>query len=195
MDLVVCNVNFLWGFNKSFTKKKVMKKKLLPIFISLIFVVFFIIFYKGLKVTNIYIPEARVKNEIPIFNTKFFRSNNKINSSNIFESDKFYLLNIWSSWCVPCRKEHPFLMSLIENDKLTIIGMNYKDNKSNAENFLKELGNPYNEIFVDIDGTIAIEWGAYGIPESFLIYNSKIIKKYIGPLNKKLINEMEILIK
>jgi len=172
-----------------------MKKKLLPIFIILIFVVFFIIFYKGLKVTNIYIPEAGVKNEIPIFNTKLFRSNNKINSSNIFESDKSYLLNIWSSWCVPCRKEHPFLMSLIENDKLTIIGMNYKDNKSNAENFLKELGNPYNEIFVDIDGTIAIEWGAYGIPESFLIYNSKIIKKYIGPLNKKLINEMEILIK
>ena len=73
--------------------------------------------------------------------------------------------------------------------------MNYKDNKKNAEDFLEKLGNPYNEIFVDLDGTIAIELGAYGVPESFLIYNNKIIKKYIGPLNKKLINEMKKTIK
>ena len=60
---------------------------------------------------------------------------------------------------------------------------------------MKELGNPYKEIFVDADGIIAIEWGAYGVPESFLIYNKKIIKKYVGPLNEELINEMKVLIK
>tara|TARA_Y100001968_G_C18722310_1_gene420714 strand:- start:209 stop:469 length:261 start_codon:yes stop_codon:yes gene_type:complete len=86
-------------------------------------------------------------------------------------------------------------MSLKLNSEINIIGMNYKDNKKNAKNFLKELGNPYKDIFVDSDGTIAIEWGAYGVPESFLIYNNKIIKKYIGPLNEELINEMRILIK
>tara|TARA_Y100001958_G_scaffold62110_1_gene41758 strand:+ start:54 stop:314 length:261 start_codon:yes stop_codon:yes gene_type:complete len=86
-------------------------------------------------------------------------------------------------------------MSLKLNSGINIIGMNYKDNKQNAKNFLKELGNPYKDIFVDSDGTIAIEWGAYGVPESFLIYNNKIIKKYIGPLNEELINEMRILIK
>ena len=73
--------------------------------------------------------------------------------------------------------------------------MNYKDNRKNAENFLQELGNPYKEVFIDLDGTIAIEWGAYGVPESFFIQNNKIIKKYTGPLNQQLIDEIKILIK
>ena len=89
----------------------------------------------------------------------------------------------------------PMLGDLNLDDKLDIIGMNYKDNLKNAENFLKELGNPYKEIFIDLDGTIAIEWGAYGVPESFLIYNNEIIKKYIGPLNQELVNEINLLIK
>ena len=71
----------------------------------------------------------------------------------------------------------------------------YKDSKENAKNFLKELGNPYNQIIFDSKGTNAIEWGAYGVPESFLINNNKIIKKYIGPLNKVSIEEIELYIK
>tara|TARA_B100001121_G_C18365965_1_gene469336 strand:- start:331 stop:591 length:261 start_codon:yes stop_codon:yes gene_type:complete len=86
-------------------------------------------------------------------------------------------------------------MNLNLYNKVKIIGMNYKDDLKNANIFLKELGNPYNEIFLDSDGTIAIEWGAYGVPESFLIRNNKIIKKYIGPLNEKLIDEIKLLIK
>ncbi len=172
-----------------------MKKKILILSILLVFVVIFIIFYKGLKDTNIYIPEKEINNNLPIFDSELFDSKEKINSYKIFELDKFYLLNIWSSWCVPCRQEHPFLMKLIKNNKITIIGMNYKDNKKNAKNFLNELGNPYEKIFMDLDGTIAIEFGAYGVPESFLIYNKKIIKKYIGPLNKELINDIQLLIK
>ena len=172
-----------------------MKNKILPYFVILVFGIIFYIFYKGLKDTNIYTPDTNVKNDIPVFNTKDFSSSKNLHSSSIFESDKFYLVNIWSSWCVPCRKEHPLLMSLNLDNNLNIIGMNYKDNKKNAENFLKELGNPYKEIFVDIDGTIAIEWGAYGVPETFLIYDNKIIKKYIGPLNQKLIDEIKVLIK
>ena len=172
-----------------------MKNKILPFFVILVFGIIFYVFYKGLEDSNIYIPDANIKNDIPVFNTKDFSSSKNLHSSSIFKSDKSYLVNIWSSWCVPCRKEHPLLMSLNLENKLNIIGMNYKDNKKNAENFLKELGNPYKEIFIDIDGTIAIEWGAYGVPESFLIYNNKIIKKYIGPLNQKLIDEIKILVK
>ena len=86
-------------------------------------------------------------------------------------------------------------MNLNSDNKVNIIGMNYKDNLKNAENFLKELGNPYKEIFIDVDGTIAIEWGAYGVPETFLIYNNEVIKKFIGPLNQKLIDEIYLLIK
>ena len=168
-----------------------MKNKILPFFIIIIFSLIFIIFYKGLEDSNIYTPDINVKNDIPKFDTKDFFSGENLKSSNIFESDKIYLLNIWSSWCVPCRQEHSFLMNLNLENKIKIIGMNYKDNKKNAENFLEELGNPYKDIFMDTDGTIAIELGAYGVPESFLILNNKIVKKYIGPLNKKLINEIK----
>ena len=172
-----------------------MKKKLLPFLVILIFGIIFIIFYKGLEDTNIYTPNLNVKKNIPTFNSKDFYSDISLKSEDFFEPDKIYLLNIWSSWCVPCRQEHPLLMMLAQNDKINIIGLNYKDNKENAVNFLQELGNPYKKIFIDLDGTKAIEWGAYGVPESFLIYNNKIIKKYIGPLNQNLINEMKQLIK
>ena len=172
-----------------------MKNKILPFSVIIIFGIIFFIFYRGLEDTKIYIPDNNIKKEIPVFNTKDFFSEENLKSSSIFELDKIYLLNIWSSWCVPCRKEHPFLMNLNLDNKVNIIGVNYKDNLEKAENFLNELGNPYKEIFIDLDGTIAIEWGAYGVPESFLIHNNQIIKKYIGPLNQKLIDEINLLIK
>lgn len=172
-----------------------MKKKLLPFFVVIIFGIVFIVFYKGLEDTNIYTPDLNVQRDVTIFNTKDFYSEKALKSLDIFEFDKTYLLNIWSSWCVPCRQEHPLLMTLKQNDKIDIIGLNYKDNKKNAVKFLQELGNPYEKIFIDLDGTQAIEWGAYGVPESFLIYNNEIIKKYIGPLNEDLISEIKYLIK
>jgi cytochrome c biogenesis protein CcmG, thiol:disulfide interchange protein DsbE len=171
-----------------------MKNKLSPIFITIIFIIIFTIFYKGLKNTNIYTPEKKINNKIPLFSADLFSSNKTINSTELFSSDKFYLLNIWSSWCVPCRKEHPLLMNLAKNKKIEVIGINYKDNKINAQSFLDELGNPYKNIIFDKEGINAIEWGAYGVPESFLIHNDIILKKYIGPLNKELTKEIILLI-
>ncbi len=172
-----------------------MKNKLLPIFITSIFIIVFIFFYRGLQNTNIYTPEIKINNKIPSFKGNLFDSNEVTNSSNLFNTDKFYLLNIWSSWCVPCRKEHVLLMNLRKNKKLEVIGINYKDTKINAENFLAELGNPYKKIIFDKEGINAIEWGAYGVPESFLIKDGIIIKRYIGPLNKKLTKEIKSIIK
>jgi len=172
-----------------------MRNKLLPISISSIFIIIFVIFYKGLQDTNIYTPEEKINNEIPTFSAKLFYSNKEVNSSEIFELNNFYLLNIWSSWCVPCRQEHPLLMSLIKNNRIKVIGLNYKDTKKNAKIFLNELGNPFEKIIFDKEGINAIEWGAYGVPESFLIYDGKIIKKYIGPLNRKLLKEINSIIK
>tara|TARA_X000000368_G_C22809198_1_gene613888 strand:- start:170 stop:754 length:585 start_codon:yes stop_codon:yes gene_type:complete len=194
MDMVISGINIFWRFIK-FSTKKNMKKKILPISIILIFGLIFIVFYKGLQDSNIYTPDANIKNDIPIFNTKDFYSDETINSFGFFKVDKNYLLNIWSSWCVPCRQEHKFLMVLNEENKINLIGLNYKDNKKKAKKFLDELGNPYNKVFVDLDGTIAIEWGAYGVPESYLILNNKIVKKYIGPLNQKSIDEIKLFIK
>ena len=171
-----------------------MKNKLLPLSIVSIFIIIFIILFKGLQGTKIYIPETRINNEIPSFYAKLFYSNKVVNSSEIFHPDEYYLLNIWSSWCIPCRQEHPLLMGLIKNKKIKVIGINYKDNKKKAENFLNELGNPYKKIIFDKDGTIAIEWAAYGVPESFLIHDGNIVKKYTGPLSQNLIKEIESLI-
>jgi len=172
-----------------------MKNKLLPIFITSIFIIIFIFFYIGLQNTNIYTPETKIRNKIPSFKGDLFYSDETINSSNFFNSDKFYLLNIWSSWCVPCRQEHPILMELSKNNNINVIGINYKDTKKNANSFLEELGNPYNKIIFDNKGTISIEWGAYGVPESFLINKNKVIKKFIGPLTERSIEEIILFIK
>ena len=172
-----------------------MKNKFLPFSVTLIFLVIFIIFYKGLKDTNIYTPEVKINSEIPSFSAELFYSNKIVNASEIFDLNKYYLLNIWSSWCIPCRQEHSILIDLAKDKNVKVIGINYKDNKENAEKFLKELGNPYERIIFDKNGIVAIEWGAYGVPESFLIYNGKIIKKYVGPLKKKSIKEIKLLIK
>ena len=172
-----------------------MKNKLLPTTITLIFIIIFIVFYKGLKDTNIYTPETKINNKVPSLLVNLFDTGKTVNTFEIFKSDKFYLLNIWSSWCVPCKQEHPILMELSQNDNLEVIGINYKDTKKNANDFLKDLGNPYDNIIFDNKGTNAIEWGAYGVPESFLINNNKIIKKYIGPLSKGSLQEIKLFIK
>ena len=172
-----------------------MKNKLLLISITSVLIIIFIIFYKGLQDTNIYVPEIKINNKIPLFSADLFYSNKLVNSQELFKLDKFYLLNIWSSWCVPCRQEHPLLMNLSKSNDVEIIGLNYKDTKTNANIFLNKLGNPYKKIIFDQAGINAIEWGAYGVPESFLINEGMIIKKYIGPLNKESIKEIKFLIK
>ena len=190
----ISNIDILWGVNK-FSTKKVMKKKLIPLFIIFLFGGTFFVFYKSLEDSNIYTPDTEIKNNIPIFVTKDLYSDISLSSSDIFKSDKVYLVNIWSSWCVPCRQEHPLLMKLKKDGKIIVVGMNYKDNKQNAQNFLKELGNPYEMVLVDLDGTIAIDWGAYGVPESYFIYSNKVIKKFIGPLNQQSIEKIKLLVK
>ena len=172
-----------------------MKIKILPLFLTIIFLFIFLIFYKGLQNSNIYIPDANIGENISNFKAKIFDKDNEIFLEDIFKKDKFYLINIWASWCVPCRDEHSFLINLSNQKNIEIIGINYKDNIKNAKNFLRELDNPYQIILSDKNGTISIELGAYGVPESFLIYNQKIIKKIIGPLTNKTLIEIKRLIK
>jgi cytochrome c biogenesis protein CcmG, thiol:disulfide interchange protein DsbE len=173
-----------------------MKNNIYFIIITSFFIFCFVIFYKGLNHSNIYTPESNIKKNIPIFNARDLYSNKKINSEEIFFDNKFYILNIWASWCLPCRDEHPILIELSKNQSIKLVGLNYKDNLINAKKFIKDLGNPYSQILIDKDGTLAVEFGSYGVPETFIIdKDKKIIKKFIGPLNKKLLEEIELYLK
>ena len=171
-----------------------MKSKIISFLIIIPLILIFIILYIGLNKSKFYEPKSKIEN-IPEFTAITFFKKKKVNTQNIFFKDKFYLFNIWASWCVPCKDEHPLLVSLGNNDQLEIIGLNYKDNLKNAEKFLNELGNPYKKILIDRDGTKAIEWGAFGVPETFLVFENKIVKKFIGPLNIKSVKEIEEIIK
>ena len=172
-----------------------MKSKFNPLILILIFLIIFVIFFKGLKNSNIYTPNTSLEKKIPLLELKSFENNSIIISEKIFKDDNYYFMNIWASWCIPCKDEHKFLMQLKKNGKMKLIGFNYKDNFKNASSFLKDLGNPYDIIVSDKDGTASIEWGAYGVPESFLVYQNKIIKRFIGPINNEDFLEIQKIIR
>lgn len=100
------------------------------------------------------------------------------------------LVNVFASWCVACRAEHPLFMALKEKGAVTIHGLNYKDQPADAEKWLNELGDPYTRTGADIDGRVAIDWGVYGVPETFVIdRQGRIAYKQIGPLNPVVIEQ------
>lgn len=99
---------------------------------------------------------------------------------------KVTLVNVFASWCGPCRDEHPLLLALSRDERISIAGLNYKDVAANARRFLGELGNPYDAIGVDARGRAAIDWGVYGVPETFLIgKDGTILYKQVGPLSEE----------
>ncbi|CDX50162.1 periplasmic thioredoxin of cytochrome c-type biogenesis [Mesorhizobium plurifarium] len=96
---------------------------------------------------------------------------------------KVTLVNVFASWCAPCREEHPVLLGLSQDKRFTLAALNYKDQPENARRFLGDLGNPYQAIGVDPAGRAAIDWGVYGVPETFVIgKDGKIAYKHVGPL-------------
>ena len=93
------------------------------------------------------------------------------------------IVNVWASWCVPCRQEHPALVELAKNPAIRVVGINYKDNPDNARRFLRDLGNPFAAIGADSSGRAAIDRGVYGVPETFVVGPDGTIRhKHIGPL-------------
>ena len=173
-----------------------MKKKTLLIIITIFVLFCFVVLLKGLSNSNTYVPDTKVGKQLLSFKAKKLFNNEEVISDELFFENKIYLLNLWASWCVPCRTEHPLLMQLSNNPSIRIIGLNYKDDLTNAKKFINQMGNPYSEILIDNDGTISIELGAYGIPETFIIDKNKIIlKKFVGPINDQSLKEIESLLK
>jgi cytochrome c biogenesis protein CcmG, thiol:disulfide interchange protein DsbE len=97
--------------------------------------------------------------------------------------DAVTVLNVWASWCVPCRDEAPLLVKLAQDKRIRLVGINYKDQADNARRFLGRFGNPFTASGADISGRTAIEWGVYGVPETFIVgRDGRIAYKLVGPL-------------
>ena len=102
--------------------------------------------------------------------------------SSLFKG-KVTVLNVWSSWCAPCREEHPILLGLARDGRFDLIGLDYKDPPDKALKFLADFGTPFSVIGIDPDGRAAIDWGVYGVPETFVVgKDGKIAFKHVGPL-------------
>jgi len=173
-----------------------MKNKFIPIAIVFFFIFIFMVFLNGLKNSHIYVPKKLTQETFETFKSNDLFFGNEVISDDIFVKSEYYLVNIWASWCKPCKLEHHFLMKLKQNNSIKIIGLNYKDDLTNAKNFISKLGNPYSVNLIDKEGTISINFGAYGVPETFLINKDKIIiKRFIGPLDKNSLNEIYSILK
>lgn len=105
--------------------------------------------------------------------------------------DKISIVNIFASWCTPCRAEHPILMDIAKNyPELQMIGINTRDKTDNALKFLDTLGNPYDAVGVDANGRAIVEWGGYGVPETFIVDQSGQIRfKFVGPISPAIFEE------
>ena len=96
---------------------------------------------------------------------------------------KAWVLNVWASWCGPCRDEHPQVLALARGNYAPIVGLNYKDQRDDARGWLQQLGDPYTVSLSDSDGRTGIDWGVYGVPETFVIDKQGVIRfKHVGPL-------------
>jgi cytochrome c biogenesis protein CcmG, thiol:disulfide interchange protein DsbE len=138
-------------------------------------------------------PSAFLNKNLPAFNAESLFEGNK-NISNLEFKNKLVLINFFASWCIPCKAEHPLFFQIKKNNPdLIILGINHKDIKNDAISYLDTEGNPYDYIGIDSKGLIGLEFGVFGLPETFIVNKSgKIIFKYLGPLTKEIIkNEIQ----
>ena len=170
-------------------------RKINYIIISIVFSFLFIILYFSLDNERVYNTKDLIGKKISHVEINSFQSNETINTKE-FVNNEFTILNFWASWCGPCRTEHPNLVRLSKIKNLKLVGINFKDDKENAKNFLKENGNPFDILAEDKNGKNSVNFGVYGIPETILIDSElKILKKPIGPLNIKDVNEIRKIVK
>ena len=140
------------------------------------------------------LPSNLLNKNVPKFEANSLIKNEKFISSEEF-GNEIVLVNFFATWCKPCLEEHSYIKRFSSEKKIRIIGINYKDNKKATINWLNKLGNPYSDIPIDKDGRIAIEWGVYGIPETFLINSKGVIKyKHIGPVTEKIYKKINVLV-
>ena len=163
-----------------------MMRFILPLVIFLVLSAFL---YKGLHLDPHEVPSPLIDKPAPAFNLPQLQETNKSFSPADMKG-KVWLLNAWSSWCVSCKEEHPVLMDLAQKNIVPIYGLDYKDKREDALRQLSQGGNPYVLSVMDREGRTGIDYGVYGVPETYVIDKQGIIRyKQIGPVNYQNLRE------
>ncbi|WJW76493.1 DsbE family thiol:disulfide interchange protein [Thiohalobacter sp. IOR34] len=163
-----------------------MNRYLLPLGIFAVLVVLLAV---GLGLDPRKVPSPLIDKPAPAFSLpRLHQPEQSIGTADM--KGKVWLLNVWASWCSACRSEHPLVIELGRRAGIEIVGLDYKDQREDALRWLRMLGDPYTSIAFDADGRVGIDWGVYGVPESFLIDKQGIIRyKQIGPIDRESLEE------
>lgn len=160
-----------------------MSKKALLIVPLVVFLGIAGFLWQGLSLDPKILPAAMVGKEVPDFQLPTLLNNAQVVTSQILKG-KVILLNVWASWCASCRAEHYVLMDIAHRYHMPIYGINYKDSAADARAWLKQAGNPYQQVMVDQKGELALNLGVYGTPETFVIDKTGTVRyRHVGPLS------------
>ncbi len=155
----------------------------------LFFVGLVVLFIFGLQNDPSKVPSPLIDKPAPAFSLVSLHNENELITQDTFKGE-VTLVNVWASWCAACRVEHPLLVRVANDEQLAIYGLNYKDKRVNAMRWLQQLGNPYIDSAFDQKGDVGIDYGVYGVPETFLIDKQGIIRyKHIGPIDQEDMDE------
>ena len=157
-------------------------KKLIPL---ILFIVIAVFLYFSLNSNSSKLPSPLLGKMFPNIEAKDFYSNESVLLADLF-SENMSLVNVWASWCVTCRQEHQMMMKIANNKDLQLIGINYKDTRTDCEKFLEIMGNPFDVIIFDPNGKIGLDLGVYATPETFLVnQDGLILYKHIGEIDSR----------
>lgn len=163
-----------------------MKKTLIPLVLFLVLLVFLAI---GLTRDPREVPSPLIGKPAPNFSLAQLHAPEKTFESQSMRG-QVWLLNTWASWCVACREEHPVLMEYAKTKTIPLIGLDYKDKPEEGRKWLERFGNPYDLSLSDLDGRVGIDFGVYGVPETFVIDKQGVIRyKHIGPVTPDALRE------
>jgi cytochrome c biogenesis protein CcmG/thiol:disulfide interchange protein DsbE len=177
-------VNVLFLYIMYLLRVTMPKQRFLLLFPLLFFVALAVVLWRGLSLNPQQLPSALINKPIPVFALSELH-----HPETLFSEHQLYghvtLLNVWATWCSNCRLEHPVLIDISQTQHIPIYGLDYKDSRTRAIQWLQQYGNPYRAVGFDQEGKVAINFGVYGTPETFIIDQHGIIRfKHIGPITQ-----------